>query len=57
MPKKKAHRRPKKNMFSLAAKDKSFKAAKKAKAKAEARAKKAWKKAISRAKKKIKRYK
>lgn len=42
------------NIFRLAAKNKSFKAAKKAEAKAAARAKKAWKRSLAIAKKKLK---
>lgn len=42
------------NLFSLAAKNKTFKAAKRAEAKASARAKKAWKKSLAAAKRKLK---
>lgn len=52
--KKKVHHRPGKNLFSVASKDKSFRAAKRAEAKAAARKKKAWKRAVSKAKRKIK---
>lgn len=54
MAKKKKARKGK-NLFSTAAKNKSFKAAKKALHKAEARSKKAWKKAVTAAKRIIKR--
>ena len=50
--KKKATNRP--NLFREAAKNKAFKAAKKAEAKAAARKKAAWKKAVATAKRKIK---
>lgn len=50
--KKKAHR-PGKNLFSVAAKNKAFKSAKRAQAKAAARAKRAWKKALATAKRKL----
>lgn len=49
--KKTARRAP--SLFSLAGKDRAYKAAKKAKEKAEARAKRAWKKAQVKAKKKL----
>lgn len=42
------------SLFKIAAKDKSYKAAKKAKKKADARAKRAWKKAQGKAKIKLK---
>lgn len=44
--------RKKKNIFSIAASNKSYKAAKRAEAKAAARAKKAYKKALATAKRK-----
>lgn len=53
MSKKKPARKGK-NLFSTAAKDRSFKKAKAAERKAAARSKKAWKKAVSKAKRTIK---
>jgi hypothetical protein len=53
MAKKKAPRRGK-NLFSTAAKDRSFKKAKAAEKKAAARSKKAWRKALVKAKRTIK---
>jgi hypothetical protein len=56
-----AHRRKKRShrggpsLFKLAARDKGYKAAKRAKAKADARAKRAWKKAQAKAKRKLRR--
>jgi hypothetical protein len=50
--KKKVSKRP--NLFREAAKNKSFKSAKKAEAKAAARKRAAWKKAVAAAKRKIK---
>lgn len=52
--KKKKTARKGKSLFGEAAKNRAFKAAKRAKAKAEARAKKAWKKALATAKRKLK---
>lgn len=52
MPKKKKATRSKRNIFSVAASNKSYKAAKRAEAKAAARAKKAYRKALAVAKKK-----
>lgn len=54
---KKAAGSRKPNLFKEAAKNKGFKAAKKAEAKAAARKKAAWKKAVAAAKKKIRRKK
>lgn len=54
MAKKKKAKRAGKNLFSTAAKNKAFKAAKRAQAKAAARAKRAWKKALATAKRKLK---
>ena len=54
MPKKKKVKRSSgKNLFSVAARNKAFKSAKRAQAKAEARSKKAWKKAVATAKRKL----
>ena len=53
MAKKKKTRSTGKNVFSIAAKNKSFRAAKRAEAKAKARKKAAWKKAMATAKRKV----
>lgn len=54
--KKKKSARKGKNLFSTAAKNKAFKAAKRAQAKAAARAKKAWRKALATAKRTIRKH-
>lgn len=51
--KKKAKRSSGKNVFSIASRNKSFRAAKRAEAKAAARAKRAYKKALATAKRKL----
>lgn len=55
--KKKKSTRKAPSLFKLASKNKSYKAAKRAKAKADARAKRVWKKSLGIAKKKLRRMK
>lgn len=56
MAKKKKAARKGKNLFSTAAKNKAFKAAKRAQHKADAKAKKAWRKALASAKRIIRKH-
>ena len=53
----KSYKRAGSSLFKIAAKDKGYKSAKRAKTKAESRTRKAWRKAISKAKKKLRKMK